>query len=183
MLAAGKLSHQKYIIVFQDCVLKVCEPFHYVSSVKVSKPTAFLLHYSDKASFPLRCFNDLTDSTHMVYLKITVAWASQTKCNPLNLPKQSQLLDYLSSTYMFARSGLWERWTKGVDGPFVSFTVQLDILSFHSLIWRLFSRSQNLVENKSHSSMIAPCHTVTMMSENRTTSLQEVSFAFVKNYL
>ena len=61
MLAAGKLSHQKYIIVFQDCVLKVCEPFHYVSSVKVSKPTAFLLHYSDKASFPLRCFNDLTD--------------------------------------------------------------------------------------------------------------------------
>ena len=170
MLAAGKLSHQKYIIVFQDCVLKVCEPFHYVSSVKVSKPTAFLLHYSDKASFPLRCFNDLT-------------WASQTKCNPSNLSKQSQLLDYLSSTYMFARSGLWERWTKGVDGPFVSFTVQLDILSFHSLIWRLFSRSQNLVENKSHSSMIAPCHTVTMMSENRTTSLQEVSFAFVKNYL
>ena len=57
MLAAGKLSHQKYIIVFQDCVLKVCEPFHYVSSVKVSKPTAFLLHYSDKASFPLRCFD------------------------------------------------------------------------------------------------------------------------------
>ena len=35
--------------------------FHYVSSVKVSKPTAFLLHYSDKASFPLRCFNEPTD--------------------------------------------------------------------------------------------------------------------------
>ena len=61
MLAAGNLSHQKYIIVFQDCVLKVCEPFHYVSGVKVSKPTAFLLHYSNKASFPLRCFNDLAD--------------------------------------------------------------------------------------------------------------------------
>ena len=51
----------KIIIVFQDCVLKVCEPFHYVSSVKVSKPSAFLLHYSITASFPLRCFNDLAD--------------------------------------------------------------------------------------------------------------------------
>ena len=125
MLAAGKLSHQKYIIVFQDCVLKVCEAFHYVTSVKVSKPTAFLLHYSDKASFPLRCFNEPTDFGAYGLFEDKVAWASQTRCNPSNLPKQSQLLDYLSSTYMFARSGLWERWTQGVDSTFVSFTVQL----------------------------------------------------------
>ena len=42
-------------------------------------------------------------SVNMVYLRLTVASSPQT--NPLNLPKQSQILYCLSSMYLFAESG------------------------------------------------------------------------------
>lgn len=80
-------------------LFKVCELFHYVSGVKFqSRCYSTALFRRSFLSFKMLWWS-------LWFRRICFIWNWQLHDrHPLNWPKQSQLLDYLSPTYMFARS-------------------------------------------------------------------------------
>lgn len=100
MLAVGTWLHQKYIIGFQDqCSLRFANYFITFVVLKFQSHCYYTaLFRRSFLSFKMLWWS-------LWFRRIWFIWNWQLHDrHPLNWPKQSQLLDYLSPAYMFARS-------------------------------------------------------------------------------